>query len=235
MFIEPKENESYKEYISRILNSRKNKKDEAAYQELHHITPRCMGGKDDDENLIYLYPEEHYYAHKLLALENPDNAGLRYAWVSMSSETQGRRLHDHKLRISANEYKLAKEQYSEYQKDKMKNEGNPMYGRHHTEEAKEKLREHHSPNSTTKGWHPTEETKEKMRDKKIGLYDGAKNPRARKVYCIELDMTFNCIKDAADYVGISNTKIISYLSGKEGRKSAGKHPETKVPLHWLYA
>lgn len=37
------------------------------YVESHHIVPRCLGGGDGAENLILLTPEDHYFAHLLLA------------------------------------------------------------------------------------------------------------------------------------------------------------------------
>lgn len=37
------------------------------YAERHHIVPRCVGGTDDPDNLIRLTPEDHYFAHLLLA------------------------------------------------------------------------------------------------------------------------------------------------------------------------
>jgi hypothetical protein len=37
------------------------------YTEKHHILPRSMGGGDDPENLIALTPEDHFFAHLLLA------------------------------------------------------------------------------------------------------------------------------------------------------------------------
>lgn len=37
------------------------------YVERHHILPRCMGGGDEAENLIRLTPEDHFFAHLLLA------------------------------------------------------------------------------------------------------------------------------------------------------------------------
>lgn len=36
------------------------------YYENHHIIPKCLGGTDDNDNLVYLLPEEHYIAHLLL-------------------------------------------------------------------------------------------------------------------------------------------------------------------------
>lgn len=35
--------------------------------ELHHIVPTCMGGSDEDSNIVKLTPEQHYTAHLLLA------------------------------------------------------------------------------------------------------------------------------------------------------------------------
>lgn len=37
------------------------------YSEMHHITPRAFGGGDDWFNLIRLTPEDHLFAHLLLA------------------------------------------------------------------------------------------------------------------------------------------------------------------------
>jgi hypothetical protein len=37
------------------------------YSECHHIDPRSLGGSDAPDNLIRLSPEDHYFAHLLLA------------------------------------------------------------------------------------------------------------------------------------------------------------------------
>lgn len=84
IYLIPNNGETYNEYINRILNSRPNIKDKNYYQEKHHIVPRCKQGSNDKSNLIYLYPMEHYYAHKLLALENPEDIQLARAWWLIS-------------------------------------------------------------------------------------------------------------------------------------------------------
>lgn len=38
-----------------------------SYTEKHHIVPRAQGGTDSAENLIRLTPEDHFFAHLLLA------------------------------------------------------------------------------------------------------------------------------------------------------------------------
>lgn len=47
-------------------------KSNGEYYEKHHIIPRCMGGNDDSINLVYLTPEEHFLAHRLLIKIHPD-------------------------------------------------------------------------------------------------------------------------------------------------------------------
>lgn len=75
---------TYKEFIQNILDTRGRFECRDEYHERHHIVPRCMGGTNDEENLIDLFAKEHFVAHKLLAQENPDNDGLAYAWTMMA-------------------------------------------------------------------------------------------------------------------------------------------------------
>jgi hypothetical protein len=55
------------------------------YVEKHHIVPRCLGGTDAKENIVNLYPEEHYLAHLLLCKLNKGNSKLLYAAMNMTS------------------------------------------------------------------------------------------------------------------------------------------------------
>lgn len=53
------------------------------YTEIHHITPRCVGGSDEKDNLVELTPEEHYIAHQLLVKMYPEEPKLVYAAMMM--------------------------------------------------------------------------------------------------------------------------------------------------------
>ena len=46
---------------------------------LHHIVPKCLGGSDEDFNLISLTYREHFIAHALLAKSFPNHPGLTKA------------------------------------------------------------------------------------------------------------------------------------------------------------
>ena len=162
----------YEKFINNILETRGRFACGDDYHERHHIIPKCMGGTHSDENLIDLFAREHFIAHKLLALENPDNDKLVYAWNCM---THMENEYQERYEITPEEYEElkimqskalsrmfkgrkvseeTKQKQSQTQKEKMKNpEDNPFYGKHHSEETKRILSENHK-----------------------GLYDGEKNP-----------------------------------------------------------
>lgn len=63
------------------------------YKESHHIVPRCLGGTDDQSNLVNLTPEEHYVAHQLLVKIHKDNKKILYAAVIMCSKRMNNKLY----------------------------------------------------------------------------------------------------------------------------------------------
>jgi hypothetical protein len=99
---------TYEEFIGNILISRGRFNCGDKYHEKHHIKPTCCDGSNDEENLIDLFAEEHYIAHKLLALENPDNDKLQFAWWQMSHCKKENREYE----VSAEDYAMAKESHS---------------------------------------------------------------------------------------------------------------------------
>lgn len=60
----------YKKTYNSFIDSRRKKENlftKDDYTEIHHIIPRCMGGSNESSNLIKLTPEDHFFAHLLLA------------------------------------------------------------------------------------------------------------------------------------------------------------------------
>ena len=172
-------NISYKEFIENIINTRGQwniPKDE--YYEVHHIIPRCLGGEGvirkrrkscEHPNLIYLYPEEHFIAHKLLALENPNNLKLVCAW-SMMAFPKGRtqiQQDNRKFEIFSKDYKLLKELQSEICKknNNYLNNGVP-WNKGLTKETDERVKKYSEQskgkNTWCKGLVRSQETRNKM-------------------------------------------------------------------------
>lgn len=70
------------------------------YCEKHHITPRCMGGNDNPENLVKLTAREHFIAHRLLTKIYPSNNKLKSAVFFM---TRSKNVSQH-LKITSRTY-----------------------------------------------------------------------------------------------------------------------------------
>ena len=102
-----------------------------------------------------------------------------------------------------------------------------------SEETKAKMSDSHSGNKhPLYGKHHSKQAKEKISLAMIGKCVGKNHSRARSIYCYELDEAFGSLMDVERKYGINHSKISACCRGKV--KSAGKHPETGEPLHWKY-
>ena len=129
------EGKTYEEFIQDIINGRGRFACGDEYCERHHIIPKCMGGTNDKGNLIDLYAREHFIAHKLLALENPDNVKLQYAWWCMCNI---------KGKDDQDRYIPTPEEYEEARIICSKTHAENIMGHFVSEETKNKIRETHT-------------------------------------------------------------------------------------------
>lgn len=238
----------YEEFINNIINTRGRFSCGDKYHERHHILPICLGGLDEDNNLIDLYAREHYIAHKLLAQENPDVEKLQFAWWIMSTKsdnTGGR------YELTAEEYEEVKIALSAVQskskKKQFKNkENHPMFGKHHSDEARKKMSNAKKGKPSPKRGVPiSDEQKEILRQSRIGSkwseeqhqkmdgrYANGKSTCCVPIYCPELDEYFWGLQEACDKYGFTKPNISKCLKGE--RKHSGKHPITGEKLTWEY-
>ena len=110
---------------------------------------------------------------------------------------------------------------SEARKRYIKEHGTPTQGKGHTEETKEKIRQSKlGEKNPMYGKHTSQKQKQVTRQR-----------QSKKVKCIETGQIFNSYKEAGLWAGLKNGNgISSFLAGR--KKSAGKHPQTKIALHW---
>ncbi|AFN37507.1 homing endonuclease [Vibrio phage TCU_VP02_YC] len=97
---------NYLKIYEQLVDKRKNEIP-CGYSEVHHIIPRCMGGSDDESNLIRLTAREHFIAHVLLSKAYPDNIRLKHASMMMHVS------HNDKRYKSSLYYEIAKNAVSE--------------------------------------------------------------------------------------------------------------------------
>jgi hypothetical protein len=110
---------SYEEFIQNIINTRGRFACCDEYHERHHILPKCMGGTNEEENLIDLFARERFIAHKLLAIENPNNNSLVYAYGCMAWAIND---NQERYEVAPEEYEEARIALSESMKGKPKSE-----------------------------------------------------------------------------------------------------------------
>lgn len=136
-------------------------------------------------------------------------------------------------------------QQSETLKEFYKTEQGKALAKAHSERLKEKVANGYvSPLKGRKRYedkseHPmygkerSEESKQKQREAMKGKYDGDKNPNAKAIICLDTLEVFNTLKEGAIWCGLKAQHSISMCCNKK-RNSAGKHPITNQPLHWMY-
>lgn len=202
---------TYQEFIDNIINTRGRFNCSDQYHERHHIIPKCMGGKDDKDNLIDLYAKEHFIAHKLLANENPNNTSLVQAYAIMAFV---KNKDEKRYELTPEEYEEARTTFSEALKDKYKNkENHPCYGKHISEERKQLISRINKGNKYCLGRklsdetkrkigeanrNPSEETRKKMSEASKKHTRRGQNPRAKKVMRLSDNKIYDCIIDAAE-------------------------------------
>lgn len=96
----------YKRIYDSLIERAKNRT-LTSYSEKHHIVPRCMGGTDNQENLVKLTPEEHYLAHQLLVKIHPKNYALVKAAAMMIPDRPSNKLYGWLRRKLAEAHSIA--------------------------------------------------------------------------------------------------------------------------------
>lgn len=130
-------------YEQLIKNSRNRVFPENTYTEGHHIIPRSLGGSNDPTNIVRLYPREHYIAHLLLwkmqmtaKMHNQMTMAL-HVMVNGSGNKKQNRTYLVPSRI----YEVSRKAYSKVLSEERKGQGNSFYGKKHTPETIEKIKQ----------------------------------------------------------------------------------------------
>lgn len=148
-----------KQYNELIERSRKEhpsleKSELECYSEIHHIVPRCLGGKDEDSNLVLLPYKIHILAHFLLYAMNPENRDLFLSFSLMIQVKRGEDI----IGVNLDYLSSLKDKRSEFMKGDMNPMRNPEIRKKVSETKKGMV-------STFKGKHPSEETKKLLSEK----------------------------------------------------------------------
>lgn len=141
------------------------------YKEKHHILPLCLGGDNSSDNIISLFPEDHFVAHQLLSKIYYEHPGLIFACVRMTQSTK-RMIRNNKLyswirlknselqrkartgkkhspetrkKISAASKRTWENpEYRKMMSERMSGENNPFYGKTHSPEFIQRVKEYNT-------------------------------------------------------------------------------------------
>ena len=206
---------TYQAFIDNILQTRGRFACGNEYHERHHIVPKCLGGTNEENNLIDLFAREHFEAHRLLALENPENNGLQYAWWNMC-QIQGNDGQDRYI-PTAEEFEQARKICSKLSSERNLGENHPMFGLHHTEQTKEKMSKAHKGQMTGEknpmfGKHHNKEWKDRNSKMMKERHRNTPHPMGKKVICD--GVMFQNIAECAKVYGQDRTTMSRWLRGK---------------------
>ena len=142
----------YKQWYANITERAKNRHLDS-YIESHHIVPRSLGGGDEADNLVDLTAREHFVCHWLLVkmTAGQEHHKMLNALRMMRAEKQGQQRYNTK--ITARVYENIKQEYAKLQSESLKGKGNGFYGKTHTPEAREKIRQKNLGNKLTPEQH----------------------------------------------------------------------------------
>jgi group I intron endonuclease len=112
-------------------------------------------------------------------------------------------------------------------------EGNPFYGKHHSDETKKKI------SDSLKGKYKGEKHpfygKHHSKESLQKISNSRKSKGGKKIICLNTGEVFPTMMDAARWCGLSNSSSIGQICNHTGqRKTAGKHPITKEKLKWEF-
>ena len=215
---------TYKEKYYEIINTGLKEKPENVYTEKHHIIPRsvCILLDKSQENLIYLTAKNHFLAHYYIWKWFKDELhekkwarSMCYALYRMKRQL----MKSNDIERLSDLYEEVRREFSKVQSEEMKGEKNGMYGKHHNENTKQKMRENHYDCRGKKnpfyGKKHTEETRNKILQTRI------KFPVVQYTKDMVFVAEFESTREAERRTGVDHKRIIKCCKGKKHYKTAG--------------
>ena len=210
----------------------KNTKLNGVYTEVHHIVPKCMGGKNEDSNLCVVTFKEHVILHKILCILHPEIGELFHA-VYLLLNLKGREYF-----VTVRDAEFYRKRSIEYLREINLGKNNPAYGKKISEKHKQAISRANKGkkksfltrqrmSNAQKGKHASKETKEllskihtgmkthteehkkelsnkwKLNNPRAGVdMTGENNPSSRKIFGPD-GTVYKSIKYCASVIGVS--------------------------------
>ncbi len=184
----PFTNNKYTMWYFSIINNARSREKNIDYVERHHIVPRSLGGTNKKENLVTLTAREHFICHRLLVKMtcNGDRVKMAYAMrCMMNLENE----HQVRYKINSSTYEMLKTETSKILSGRLSGANNPYYGKRHSTEIKIKmseLRQERIQSGRVEGMfgkHHSDTTKEKLREANRKQFEDPIQIEIRRTKC----------------------------------------------------
>ena len=202
---------NYLKHYDLLINRAKSRVKPSGYCERHHVVPRCMGGDNSVENLVWLTASEHYVAHQLLVKMHPESRSLAHAALFMSTKGANHKRNNKMYSWLKSRASLA-----------MTGSGNPMFGKEcptkgkkHTEETLKILSE------KAKARKHTDATKKKIGEAQKGRK--ATNETIEKLCKVQQDVAKKRKELGIKLTASEETKQ-KMSKAHKGKRAGEKHP-----------
>lgn len=178
-----------------LIASRKNRSIKG-YTETHHIVPKCLGGTNDESNLIRFTAREHFIAHLLLvkAIKDPKGrtkmafALSRLAHGNSKNYTNNSRTYQYiqelNSKASSERTKEWWSQFSAEERSQMRSgKNNGRYGIEVKQSTRDKIGKANKGNQPRLGISHTKESRKKMSENRKGIGVGTfwcYNPKTKE-------------------------------------------------------
>ena len=180
-------NNKYKSWYNSIIQ-KANNRTISTYKEKHHILPRCLGGKDNQENLVELTAREHFIVHMLLCKFTKGQAkrSMLYAFKCMCYYKKDGRDYKINSRIAQklrSELKFSKKHLDNLRKSHL--------GIRPSKETRLKMSKIHKGNKYCLGKKASKETKQKLSEIRKQLIWVNNNIQSKRIKKDELQNYLN--------------------------------------------
>ena len=130
-----------KRYEKLIENAKSRIFPKNEYGEVHHVIPKCFGGKNSSDNMVKLFAREHYLAHLLLWKMNmsPKMHNKMSMALHVMVNGSGNKKQDRSYLIPARIYEQSRKAYVIAIKEHFAEHGVPFKGKKHTLESIQKI------------------------------------------------------------------------------------------------
>jgi len=113
------------------------------YVEKHHIIPRSLGGTNKKDNIVSLTAREHFICHWLLTKMVNSTKHKYQMWNAFSCMLYRENNNQSRYKISSRTFENIKRNNSHLKSILWSGESNPMYGKTHTDDSKQKISNTH--------------------------------------------------------------------------------------------